>query len=107
MSLGFGTRSSDEVAVSYTICAVNGCEKLADPPHHIWSGNGNRVDCMFQSTRKSGTPGDQIHRNPDCKCNTMPLCFYHHRRAHARGDEWFYDATKDFRVGQKLWLVGK
>lgn len=88
------------------LCAVIDCNAGGDPPHHIWHGNGQRVDCVFQRSRKSGTPAGIIHP-VGCCCNLLPLCFTHHRRAHDRGDLWLYAATEDYQVKTKLQIRGK
>ena len=89
-----------------SLCAVIGCNKLYDDVHHIYSGSGNRVPCVFQKERRSGTPGGVTH-DPGCYCNEMFLCRGHHMAAHQRGDMWLAEMTGNNWVKLKCELTGK
>jgi hypothetical protein len=88
-------------------CRVIGCNRPADAVHHVWSGRGNRVPCVFQPYRKSGTPGGKIHK-AGCECNLLPLCHQHHQTAHLKGgDLWLLENTNDYYVELKCYLTNQ
>jgi len=88
------------------VCAVRGCDRTTINSHHVWYGHGQRVACVFQSTRKSGTPGGVVHAAP-CRCNLLDLCWECHMAGHRSGDMWLLEQTGDERVRQKLTIRGK
>ena len=103
---GLNGRSIRRGAIVTHKCRLIGCNKDGVDKHHLWKGHGNRIPCVFQSSRKSGTPGRITHK-PDCTCNEIYLCRRHHTLAHERGDIWLYENTGSEAVRLKNFLTNK
>jgi len=90
-------------------CVV--CNSGVTVGHHLWSGHGQRVPCVFQGNRSSGRPGGRGLLHPEgCGCNEMRLCTDHHTgdfSVHRLGDMWLWDNSNDLRVYVKLLIRGK